>query len=120
MESGAHKAGYELLVANTGYSAERLLASIRLMIGRRVEGLAAIVSEMDSNLVEELTRSRILVVFYDVGTRRHGVTNIRVDYRHGMEKLISYLYSSNPALTAIVCVNDLMAVGTLIRAPNSC
>ena len=34
-------------MANTGYSPERLTASVRLMIGRRVAGLAAIVSEMD-------------------------------------------------------------------------
>ena len=34
-------------MANTDYSSERLVSSIRLMIGRRVSGLAAIVSEMD-------------------------------------------------------------------------
>ena len=171
VEIGAHEAGYELVMANTDYSSERLLTSIRLMIGRRVEGLAAIVSEMDSNLIEELTGNRIPVVFYDVGAPRHNITNIRVNYRRGMEKLISYLYSlghrrvgfvghhgnlgpinerfrvlvdavarypdlkvenaadadtleggrratrallaANPGITAIVCVNDLMAVGTL-------
>ena len=37
------------------------------MIGRRVAGLAAIVSEMEPALIKELTESRIPVVFYDVG-----------------------------------------------------
>jgi len=171
VEAGAHSAGYELIMANTDYSSERLVTSIRLMIGRRVAGLAAIVSEMDSELIEELSGHRIPVVFYDVGAPRKNITNIRVDYRRGMEKLTSYLYSlghrrlgfvahhatlgpinervkavldaaarypdlqvettadtdtleggrraarmlldAHPRLTAIVCVNDLMAVGAL-------
>jgi LacI family transcriptional regulator len=44
VEAGAHAAGYELVMANTDYSPERLVASIRLMLGRRPAGLAAIVS----------------------------------------------------------------------------
>jgi LacI family transcriptional regulator len=93
VEAGAHGAGYELVMANTDYSSERLVTSVRLMIGRRVAGLAAIVSEMDSHLIEELTGSRIPVVFYDVGRPRRNITNIRVNYRRGMEKVIAYLYS---------------------------
>jgi DNA-binding LacI/PurR family transcriptional regulator len=141
------------------------------MIGRRVAGLAAIVSEMDADLIEELNGNRIPVVFYDVGAPRRNITNIRVNYRRGMETLISYLYSlghrrvgfvghhatlgpinerakvlldaasryaglqvdaaadtdtleggrraarallgASPRLTAMVCVNDVMAVGAL-------
>ena len=171
VEEGAHSNGYELVMANTDYSSERLVTSVRLMIGRRVAGLAAIVSEMDSDLIEELTGNRIPVVFYDVGAPRPNITNIRVNYRRGMEKLTSYLHSlghrrvgfvghhatlgpinerlrvlldsagqhtglqvetaadtdtleggrravralvaASPRPTAIVCVNDLMAVGAL-------
>jgi DNA-binding LacI/PurR family transcriptional regulator len=171
VEAGAHRAGFELVMANTDYSSERLVTSVRLMIGRRVAGLAAIVSEMDADLIEELSGARIPVVFYDVGAPRRNITNIRVNYRRGMEKLASYLYSlghrrvgfvghhatlgpiherakvlldaagrfedlqvetaadadtleggrraaramvdANPRVTAIVCVNDVMAVGAL-------
>jgi DNA-binding LacI/PurR family transcriptional regulator len=158
-------------MANTDYLSERLVSSVRLMIGRRVAGLAAIVSEMDPELIEEMDGNRIPVVFYDVGVSRKNITNIRVNYRRGMEKLTDYLYSlghrrlgfvghhaalgpiheretvvldsvarypellvqtaadsdnfeggrraartllsANPTLTAIVCVNDVMAVGVL-------
>src|SRR5205807_1004255 len=62
-------------------------------IGRRVMGLAAIVSEMAPELMDELTESRTPVVFYDVGTSRQNVTNIRVDYRRGIEKVVDYLHS---------------------------
>ncbi|HYP15166.1 MAG TPA: substrate-binding domain-containing protein, partial [Bryobacteraceae bacterium] len=77
----------------TDYRSEQLVRSIRLMIGRRVAGLAAIVSEMETSLIQELTDSGIPVVFYDVGTPRPNITNIRVDYRKGVEKLVSYLHS---------------------------
>jgi len=93
VEAGAHAAGYELIMANTDYSSERLVTSIRLMLGRRLAGLAAIVSEMDATLIQELSGQRIPVVFYDVGTPRKNITNIRVDYRAGMAKLTSYLHS---------------------------
>jgi LacI family transcriptional regulator, galactose operon repressor len=93
VEAGAHAEGYEVIMANTDYSSERLVTSIRLMLGRRLAGVAAIVSEMDAALIQELSSQRIPVVFYDVGTPRRNITNIRVDYRGGMAKLTSYLYS---------------------------
>src|SRR5205814_2701445 len=33
------------------------------------------------------------VVFYDVGTPRRNITNIRVNYRRGIDKVIDYLHS---------------------------
>ena len=93
VESDAHKKGYEVFVANTNYRAEQLVASIRLMVGRRVAGLAAIISEMDPAIIDELTRTRIPTVFYDVGTPKKNITNIRVNYRPGIEKVVDYLHS---------------------------
>jgi LacI family transcriptional regulator, galactose operon repressor len=93
VESDAHAAGYEVVVANTDYRSEQLVSSIRLMIGRRVAGLAAIVSEMEPALIDELNDSGIPVVFYDVGVPRRNVTNIRVNYRRGIDKVIDYLHS---------------------------
>ena len=93
VESRAHASGYEVVVANTDYRSEQLVSSIRLMIGRRVAGLAAIVSEMEPALIDELNDSGIPVVFYDVGAPRRNITNIRVDYRRGIDKVVDYLYS---------------------------
>jgi len=171
VEAGAGIAGFEITMANTGYSPDRLTASVRLMIGRRVAGLAAIVPEMAPGLMEELNGYRIPMVFYGVGTPDSNIVHIRVNYRRGMEKLIAYLHSlghrrvgfvghrttlgsiderqtavldavgrysdlrvetaagedtleggrraagmvlaANPAITAVICANDLMALGTL-------
>jgi LacI family transcriptional regulator len=93
ISSRAHERGYEVVMADTGYRAEQLVAGIRLMIGRRVMGLAAIVSEMAPELIDELTGSGISVVFYDVGQPRKNITSIRVNYRRGMDKVVEYLHN---------------------------
>jgi len=102
LESAAHARGYEVVVANTDYRSEQLLSSARLMIGWRVAGLAAIVSEMDAALMQVLTDTRIPVVFYDVGTPRKNITTVRVDYRKGMKKIVEYLCSLGHSRMAFV------------------
>lgn len=92
LEAAAHAQGYEVVVAHTGYEPEQLMRSVRLMIGRRVAGLAVIVSEMDPNLIRELTESKIPCVFYDVGEARGNISNIRVNYRLGIERIVEHLH----------------------------
>lgn len=91
-EGEAHAAGFEMVVANTNYQADQLVKSIRLMIGRRVAGLAVIVSETDPRLTEELSLNKVPVVFYDVGTPAQNISNIRVDYGRGIQKAVEYLH----------------------------
>jgi len=91
LESQAHSRGYEIVVANTNYQAEQLAKSTRLMVGRRVIGLAAIVSEIEPGIIDELVSAKIPVVFYDVGPVKRNITNIRLNYRKGMEKVAEYL-----------------------------
>jgi LacI family transcriptional regulator len=93
LESDAHSQGLEVVVANTDYRSEQLVASVQLMIGLRVAGLAVIVSEMEEHLIQTVAGSRIPVAFYDVGTPQKNITNIRVDYRKGIKKTVSYLSS---------------------------
>jgi DNA-binding LacI/PurR family transcriptional regulator len=93
VEAAARAGGFDVIMANTDYSTERLLSSIRLMAGHRLAGLAAIVSEMDAALLQELGSQPVPVVFYGIGTSPRNVTNIRVDYRSGMDKLAAYLHS---------------------------
>ena len=93
LEDEASRHGYEVAVANTDYLPKRLVSAVHLMIERRVAGLAVIVSEVDSNLFEELRQLELPVVMYDVGQPGGHITRIHVDYRSGMKKAIAYLYS---------------------------
>lgn len=92
LEAEAIRCGYEVVVANTDYRAERLGRSIHAMLGRRVAGVAAIVSEMDPACLRSLLSSQVPVVFYDVGSARKNISNIRVNYRRGVEKVVRYLH----------------------------
>ncbi len=92
LEASAHARGYEVLISNTDYLPAQLLRSVRTMIGRRVDGLALVVSEMDSQILTELSQYRSPVVFYDVGTPRENIARIRVNYRKGIDELVGYLH----------------------------
>lgn len=92
LEAQARQHGYEVVVAHTDYDPERLVRGVRLMIGRRVAGLAVVVSEMDPALMKELHASKTPCVFYDVGKPQERMTNIRVNYRRGIERLVEYLH----------------------------
>ena len=92
LEKQAHEAGYEVLVGNTNYEPDRLAACIDLFLGRRVAGLAIIVSEYVDPELKQLLQADIPVAFYDSmapGKRR---TCIRFDYRKGMKLLVRHLY----------------------------
>ena len=108
LEADSHAKGYEVVAAHTGYSPEQLVRSVRLMIGRRVAGLAVIVSEMAPDLIEELELSRIPTVFYDVGAAKRHISNIRVQYRHGIERLVEHLHGLGHKRLAFVGHHSLL------------
>jgi LacI family transcriptional regulator, galactose operon repressor len=91
-EEGARKHGFEIFLANTDYNPEQLVQSMRLMLGRRVAGLALVISEMDPTLIQELSDLDIPAVFYDVGSPKHNITNITVNYGKGIERVVHYLH----------------------------
>lgn len=93
IESLAREQGYEVVLSATHYDARRLHANIKSMIGRRVAGIAAIVSEMEPSIVQELSHAGPPVVFYDVGQAGKRVTNIKCNYKRGTQQLVEYLYS---------------------------
>lgn len=93
LEQEAHSHGFEVLIANTDYDSQWLKSSVRIMLGRRVAGLALIVSEIDRAILDELESRRVRAVVYDVGEPRPGIQSIKANYRRGMERVSEYLRS---------------------------
>jgi DNA-binding LacI/PurR family transcriptional regulator len=93
LEQEAHTHGYEVLVANTNYDSQWLNSNVRMMLGRRVAGLALIVSEIDPAVLDELEERKIRTVVYDVGSPRRGILSIKSNYRKGIERVSEYLRS---------------------------
>jgi DNA-binding LacI/PurR family transcriptional regulator len=93
LEGAAHRNAYEVLVAATDYSPERLAHQVKLMLGRRVAGLGVVVSEMDETVTQILARSRIPVVVSGVEARASNITRLRVNCERGMQRLLDHLCS---------------------------
>ncbi len=93
MDAAARGQGYDVLVEQTDYRVSELRASVRSMLGKRVAGLAIVVSEMEESIVAEVRASHLPAVFYDVGPSGPNTTNIRVRYELGTQRAVQYLYS---------------------------
>ncbi|MDQ4120266.1 MAG: LacI family transcriptional regulator [Acidobacteriota bacterium] len=91
VEAAAFERGFDVVLSNTNYDAERASHYVRRFIERKVAGVALLTSEMDKNLIEELARREVPVVFLDVGTAGLRMSNVRVDYETGIEAAISHL-----------------------------
>src|SRR2546430_12997415 len=61
------------------------------MIERRVEGVAIMTFGMEEVLLEDLKLRKVPLVFVDVGPARPRVSNIRIDYLHGIRQAVQHL-----------------------------
>jgi LacI family transcriptional regulator len=93
MDAAARANGYDVLVEHTDYQVNQLRAGVRSLLGKRVVGLAIIVSEMEESLLADIQASEQPTVFYDVGSPAENSTNIRVRYELGTQRAVQYLYS---------------------------
>jgi DNA-binding LacI/PurR family transcriptional regulator len=90
-EEAALRDACEVLVTNTGYSSSRMAICVRRMLERKVDGVAIMTSEMDPALVAELSRNDLPIVFLDTGAVKKHISNICVDYAHGIKQAVEHL-----------------------------
>jgi LacI family transcriptional regulator len=82
---------YEILLTSTVHNPKRMELAVRRMIERRVDGVAILTFGMEDSLVEDLRFRKVPLVFVDVGPHVPGVSNIRVNYQHGIRQAIQHL-----------------------------
>jgi DNA-binding LacI/PurR family transcriptional regulator len=58
--------------------------------------------------MDELAAADIPCVFYDVGAVRQNITNIRVNYRHGVEQLVEHLHGLGHKRLAFIGHHSLL------------
>ncbi|MBV9406541.1 MAG: LacI family DNA-binding transcriptional regulator [Acidobacteriaceae bacterium] len=88
-EALAH--GMDALVLNTNYDPERTLNSVRRLMGLQVPGVAILTSQIDPSVISMLAEARIAAVYLDLGTVDHAISNIVVEYEHGIAEALDYL-----------------------------
>jgi LacI family transcriptional regulator len=90
-EETAVQHNYEILVTSTVHDPERMKTSVRRMLEHRVEGVAVMTFGMEESLLEDLKLRNMPLVFVDVGPQRPRVSNIRIDYLHGIRQAVQHL-----------------------------
>jgi LacI family transcriptional regulator len=85
--------GQEVLIANTNYQPERMKICVRRMLERKVDGVAIMTSEMEPELIQVLNNRGIPIIFLDTGDVGPHVSNILIDYDHGVGLAIDHLTS---------------------------
>jgi len=90
-ESIAVQHHYEILLTSTGHDPKLMEISVRRMLERRVDGVAVMTFGMEELLLEDLKLRKVPLVFVDVGPQRPYVSNIRIDYLHGIRQAVQHL-----------------------------
>jgi DNA-binding LacI/PurR family transcriptional regulator len=91
IETAAFEHGYDVMLSNTNYNAERTSHYVRRFIERKVAGVALMTSELDRSLIDELARREVSVVFLDLGEPGLHMSNLRVNYEAGIEEAVCHL-----------------------------
>jgi LacI family transcriptional regulator len=82
---------YEILLTSTVHDPKRMELAVRRMIERRVDGVAILTFGMEDSLIEDLRFRKVPLVFVDVGPHVPGVSNIRINYQHGIRQAVQHL-----------------------------
>jgi LacI family transcriptional regulator len=90
-EETAVQHNYEILLTSTVHDPERMKTSVRRMLEHRVEGVAVMTFGMEESLLDDLKLRNVPLVFVDVGPPRPRVSNIRIDYLHGIRQAVQHL-----------------------------
>lgn len=89
-ENIAVQHNYEILITSTAHDPKRMESSVRRMLERRVDGVAVMTFGMEEAL-NDLKLRGVPLVFVDVGPARPRVSNIRIDYLHGIRQAVQHL-----------------------------
>jgi LacI family transcriptional regulator len=82
---------YEILLTSTVHDSKKMKSSVRRMIERRVDGVAILTFGMEESLLDDLRLRKVPLVFVDVGPDAPRISNIRIDYQHGIRQAVQHL-----------------------------
>jgi len=115
IESSVYERGYNLILVNTNYDAERASEYVRRMIELKVAGVALMTAELDPPLLDELVRKQVRVVFNDLGMAGEHMSNIVLDYAVGIEEAVNHLVSLGHRKIAHIAGSSSIRSGVIRR-----
>jgi LacI family transcriptional regulator len=115
IELSASQRGYNLILVNTNYDAARAAEYVRRMIELNVAGVALMTAELDPQLLDELARKHVRVVFNDLGMAGEHMSNIILDYAVGIEEAVHHLVSLGHRKIAHIAGSNTIRSGVIRR-----
>lgn len=91
VEKNATQFGYDVFLCNTNYDPERTSSLVRRLIEKKVDGAIIMTTEMEYRLIKNLTSKKIPVVLLDWGVTDLLVSNIKENFKKGIEEAIDHL-----------------------------
>ena len=101
-EIRARELGYDAILSDTNYDPRRTREAAERMMEHKVRGVAIMTSEISMRLVHELARRKIAVTFLDLAPVRGYMSNLRIDYASGVEKIVGHLHQQGHRRIAFV------------------
>ncbi len=83
----------DALVLNTNYDPQRTLNAVRRLVGLQVPGVAILTSQIDPAAADLLPQAGIASVYLDLGRVGRNISNVVVDYEHGISEALAHLVS---------------------------
>jgi LacI family transcriptional regulator len=81
----------DALVLNTNYDAQRTMNSVKHVMGLQVPGVAILTSQIDPGVVNMLAEHDVAAVYLDLGRVDRSISNIVIDYEHGIVEALEHL-----------------------------
>lgn len=90
-QAAAWNRGFDVLLCNTEYDRERIGPVMRKLRESDVRGVAIVTSSVDRAMASELTEAGIPVVLCNSDPAGKFVSNISIEYEHGINKAIQHV-----------------------------
>lgn len=94
--------GFDVVLCNTEYSTERSQSVIQKLIENDVRGVAIMTSSLGTDSTSALRAAGIGVVFCNLGPAESLMSNISIDYQHGISQAIEHAVELGHRRTAVI------------------
>jgi LacI family transcriptional regulator len=81
----------DAVVMDTNYDSQRLRNTVSRLLGLEVPGVAILTSQIDPTVITMMSEQRICTVYLDLGRVAPYVSNIAVDYEHGIRSALEHV-----------------------------
>lgn len=115
IEAEAFEQGFNVILFNTNYDAQRAADYVRRLIELKVAGVALMTAELDPQLIDELARKEVRAVFTDLGVVGQYMSNIVLDYSAGIHEAVRHLVSLGHKNIAHIAGSSLIRSGVIRR-----